>query len=34
MGWEIEYTNEFAAWWDDLAEDQQDAIDQVEGLSP
>jgi hypothetical protein len=32
MSWAIEYTNEFATWWNDLAEMQQDAIDQVVGL--
>lgn len=27
MSWEVEYTNEFAAWWDTLEEEEQDAID-------
>jgi hypothetical protein len=26
MPCEVEYTNEFEAWWNDLAEDEQDAI--------
>lgn len=25
--WEVEYTNEFEAWWDDLSEDDQERID-------
>lgn len=24
--WEIEYTDEFGDWWDDLTEDQQEAL--------
>lgn len=27
VSWEVEFTNEFGAWWDDLAEEQQDAVD-------
>ena len=26
MAWEVEYTDEFEAWWRDLSEEQQDAI--------
>ncbi|HKY35789.1 MAG TPA: type II toxin-antitoxin system RelE/ParE family toxin [Polyangiaceae bacterium] len=29
MSWEVEYTDEFAAWWLDLAEQVQDAIDRT-----
>jgi hypothetical protein len=24
--WEVEYTDEFSLWWEDLTEDEQDAI--------
>jgi hypothetical protein len=27
MAWEVEYTDEFEAWWDDLAEEEQESID-------
>ncbi len=27
MKWEIEYTDEFEGWWDDLTEDEQDSIE-------
>lgn len=27
MSWEVEFTDEFETWWDDLEEDAQDAID-------
>ena len=27
MSWEVEYTDEFEEWWDDLTEAAQDAID-------
>jgi hypothetical protein len=27
MSWEIEFTDEFEAWWDSLSEEAQDAID-------
>jgi len=27
MAWEVEYTTEFEAWWEDLSEDEQEAID-------
>lgn len=30
--WEIEYTNEFGAWWEELSESQQDAIAASIGL--
>jgi hypothetical protein len=26
MRWEVEYTDEFGAWWDGLSEDEQDSI--------
>jgi hypothetical protein len=32
MAWEVEFTDEFGAWWDGLAEDEQDAIDRTVGL--
>lgn len=32
MSWEVEFTDEFAAWWDDLNDDEQDSIDQIVGL--
>ncbi len=27
MAWEIEYTDDFEAWWNDLSEDEQEEID-------
>lgn len=27
MAWEVEYTDEFEAWWDDLTEEEQESID-------
>src|SRR5512132_917294 len=27
MSWEIEYTDEVGAWWNDLSEEEQEAID-------
>jgi hypothetical protein len=27
VAWEVEYTDEFGAWWDELTDDEQDAID-------
>jgi hypothetical protein len=32
MSWEVEFTDEFASWWNDLDEDEQDSIDQGVGL--
>ncbi len=32
MSWEVEYTDEFGSWWDDLDEAEQDSIDVVVGL--
>lgn len=32
MAWEVEFTDEFGAWWDELADDEQDAIDRSVGL--
>ena len=26
MSWEVEYTDEFGQWWQELAESQQDAV--------
>ena len=26
MAWEVEYTNEFGRWWQELSEMQQDAL--------
>jgi len=27
MGWETEFTDEFAEWWDGLTEEEQDSVD-------
>lgn len=32
MAWEVEFTDEFGAWWDTLDGEEQDAIDVVVGL--
>jgi hypothetical protein len=32
MSWEVEFTDEFGSWWDDLDQDEQDSIDQGVGL--
>ena len=32
MAWEVEFTDEFGAWWDTLTEGAQDAVDRVVGL--
>jgi hypothetical protein len=32
LAWEVEFTEEFAAWWDALTEDQQDDIAHCVGL--
>jgi len=32
MGWEVEYTDEFEAWWDSLNEDEQEDIRACVGL--
>jgi hypothetical protein len=32
MTWEIEFTDEFGAWWNELTEAQQDAVDRVAEL--
>ena len=29
MEWDIEFTNEFERWWNDLSEDEQDSVDQM-----
>jgi hypothetical protein len=26
MSWEVEYTDEFGSWWNNLSEDEQDSI--------
>lgn len=31
MAWEVEYTDEFEAWWIDLDEEEQIDIDAVAG---
>lgn len=32
MAWDVEYTDEFESWWDDLTEEEQIDIDAVVGL--
>jgi hypothetical protein len=32
MAWEVEYTDVFWAWWDELSEDQQDRLAATAGL--
>ncbi len=32
MSWEVEFTDEFASFWSELDEDEQDSIDQAVGL--
>lgn len=32
MGCEVEYTDEFGAWWENLTEAEQDSVDRVVGL--
>jgi hypothetical protein len=32
MAWEVEYTNEFAAWWETLTESEQIDVAAVIGL--
>lgn len=32
MSWEVEYTDEFGLWWEDLTEKEQDSIDKSVGL--
>jgi hypothetical protein len=27
MNWSVEYTDEFGAWWNDLSEEEQEALD-------
>jgi hypothetical protein len=29
MEWEVEFTDEFERWWNGLAEDEQDSVDQM-----
>jgi hypothetical protein len=29
VSWELEYTDEFGEWWDDLTEAEQDSVDYV-----
>ena len=32
MPWEIEFTDEFGMWWEELTEEEQDAIGRTVGL--
>lgn len=32
MTWDVEYTDEFGVWWDNLSDAEQDAIDRTVGL--
>jgi len=32
MSWEVEYTDEFEAWWDTLTDSEQESIAAVVGL--
>lgn len=32
MAYEVEFTDEFGAWWDRLSEDEQDKVDRSVGL--
>ena len=32
MPWEVEFTDEFGAWWDKLPDGAQDVVDRVVGL--
>ena len=32
MAWEVEFTDEFGAWWKELTEYEQDAMDRTVGL--
>jgi hypothetical protein len=32
MAWEVEYTDEFRDWWNDLTAEEQDSVEQVVGL--
>ena len=32
MAWEVEFTDEFGAWWEELTQEEQDAIDRTVGL--
>jgi len=32
MSWEVEFTDEFASWWESLDESEQDSVDQGVGL--
>jgi hypothetical protein len=29
MEWDIEFTDEFERWWNDLSQDEQDSVDQM-----
>jgi hypothetical protein len=29
MEWDIEFTDEFERWWNDLSEDEQDSVDHL-----
>ena len=32
MEWDIEFTDEFERWWNDLSQDEQDSVDQMARL--
>lgn len=32
MGWEVEYTDEFGAWWDQLNDEEQESVDAYVGF--
>jgi len=32
VAWEVEFTDEFEAWWDDLSDEERDEIDAKVGL--
>jgi hypothetical protein len=32
MPWDVEFTDEFGAWWDTLSDGAQDSVDRVVGL--
>ncbi len=32
MSWEVEFTDEFGAWWESLSEDEQESVDFSVGL--
>jgi hypothetical protein len=34
MPWEVEYTDDFESWWEDLNEDEQESVELVEARGP